>query len=154
MNTKIGLVCYLGAPKGIPMVQATIFFECFPTQTIAFVTVLLLSSFLIYDFHATFDRGVKVRLFLLATMQVAVSVSKIYVWEAKKVRLFVRHNERRPKNVVSHLGNNATLARIAQAVFCKERHESNTRCSIGDCRTILTKCGVGISRKCCFPHGS
>jgi hypothetical protein len=25
--------------------------------------LLLLSSFLIYDFHATFDRGVKVRLF-------------------------------------------------------------------------------------------
>jgi hypothetical protein len=32
-------------------------------------------------------------------------------------------------------------------------YESNILFSIGYGRKVLTKSGVGISRKCCFPHG-
>ena len=32
-------------------------------------------------------------------------------------------------------------------------YESSILSSIGYCRKVLTKYGVGISRKCCFPHG-
>ena len=46
-----------------------------------------------------------------------------------------------------------TFARNTQAGFCKEVYESNILFSIGYGRKVLTKSGLGISRKCCFPHG-
>ena len=46
-----------------------------------------------------------------------------------------------------------TFARNTQAGFCKENYESNILFSIAYGRKVLTKSGLGISRKCCFPHG-
>jgi hypothetical protein len=46
-----------------------------------------------------------------------------------------------------------TFPRNTHAGFCKQMYESNIPFSIGYGRKVLTKSGVGISRKCCFPHG-
>ena len=46
-----------------------------------------------------------------------------------------------------------TFARNTQAGFCKEIYESNILFSIGYGRKVLTKSCLGITRKCCFPHG-
>ena len=46
-----------------------------------------------------------------------------------------------------------TFARNSHARFGKQFYEPNILLSMVYGRKVLTKSGVGISRKCCFPHG-
>ena len=46
-----------------------------------------------------------------------------------------------------------TFARNSHARFGKPFYEPNILLSMVYGRKVLTKSGVGISRKCCFPHG-